>query len=43
LKKEIAVAVLGCKMETILPPRWFNAMQHILVHLSWEAMVGGPV
>jgi hypothetical protein len=21
---------------------WFNAMQHLLVHLPWEAEVGGP-
>jgi hypothetical protein len=27
----------------IFPPGWFNAMQHLLVHLPWEAKVGGPV
>jgi hypothetical protein len=31
LEKQIAVLV--CKMETIFPPRWFNAMQYLLVHL----------
>jgi hypothetical protein len=41
LEKEIAVLV--CKMETVFPPRWFNAMQHLLVHLPWEARVGGSV
>jgi hypothetical protein len=30
-------------MEKVFPPRWFNAMQHLLVHLPWEAKVGGPV
>jgi hypothetical protein len=30
LEKEIAVLV--CKMETVLPPGWFNVMQHLLVH-----------
>jgi hypothetical protein len=25
------------------PPRWFNAMQHLLGHLPWEARVGGHV
>jgi hypothetical protein len=30
-------------MEKIFPPRWFNVMQHLLVHLPWEAKVGGPV
>jgi NADH:ubiquinone oxidoreductase subunit len=31
LEKEIVVLVY--KMETIFPPGWFNAMQHLLVHL----------
>jgi hypothetical protein len=35
--------VLVCKMEKIFPPRWFNVMQHLLVHLPWEARVGGPM
>jgi hypothetical protein len=29
-------------MEKIFPPGWFNAMQHLLVHLPWEARVGRP-
>jgi hypothetical protein len=41
LEKEITVLV--SKMEKIFPPGWFNAMQHFLVHLPWEAKVGGPV
>jgi hypothetical protein len=40
LEKEIMVLV--CKIEKIFPPRWFNAMQHLLVHLPGEAKVGGP-
>jgi hypothetical protein len=39
LEKEIVVLV--CKMEKIFQPGWFNAMQHFLVHLPWEAKVGG--
>jgi hypothetical protein len=27
------IAVLVCKMETVFPHVWFNAMQHLLVHL----------
>jgi hypothetical protein len=38
LEKEIAVLV--CKMEIVFPPRWFNVMEHLLVHLPWEARVG---
>jgi hypothetical protein len=40
LEKEITVLV--CKIEKIFPPGWFNAMQHLLVHLPLEAKVGGP-
>jgi hypothetical protein len=41
-KLEKKISVLVCKMEKISPPGWFNAMQHLLVHLPWEARVGGP-
>jgi hypothetical protein len=41
-KLEKEIAVLTCKMEKIFPPRWFNAMQHLLAHLPLEAKVGGP-
>jgi hypothetical protein len=41
LEKEIAALV--CKMKKIFMPRWFIAMQHLLVHLPWEAKVGGNV
>ncbi|WVZ97071.1 hypothetical protein U9M48_042633 [Paspalum notatum var. saurae] len=30
-------------MEKFLPPRFFNPMQHLFVHLAFEAKVGGPV
>jgi hypothetical protein len=39
LEKEISVLV--CKMEKIFPLGWFT-MQHLLVHLPWEAQVGRP-
>jgi hypothetical protein len=35
--------VLLCKLKEIFPPRWFNPMQHLHIHLSYEAKVGGPV
>jgi hypothetical protein len=41
LEKEITVLV--CKIEKVFPPGWFNAMQHLLVHLPWEARVRGLV
>jgi hypothetical protein len=41
LEKEIPVRL--CKLEKIFPPEWFNPMQYLLIHLSYEAKVGGPV
>jgi hypothetical protein len=41
LEKEILVLI--CKLEKIFPPGWFNPMQHLLVHIPYEAKVGGPV
>jgi hypothetical protein len=31
------------QIRKIFPPGWFNLMQHLLVHISYEAKVGGPV
>jgi hypothetical protein len=41
LSKEILVLVY--KMEKVFPPGFMNVMQHLLVHLPYEAKVGGPV
>ena len=27
----------------VFPPGFMNVMQHLLVHLAWEALVGGPM
>jgi hypothetical protein len=40
LEKEIPMFI--CKLDKIFPPGWFNPMQHLLVHLSYEAKLGGP-
>jgi hypothetical protein len=29
-------------LEKIFPPGWFNLIQHLLVHLPYEAKIGGP-
>jgi hypothetical protein len=42
-KLEKKITVLVCKMEKIFSPRWFNAIQHLLMDLPCEAKVGGPV
>jgi hypothetical protein len=41
-KLEEEISVLLCKLEKIFPPGWFNPMQHLLVHLPYEAKIGGP-
>lgn len=41
LEKEIVV--LLCKLEKMFPPGFFNSMQHLILHLPYEARVGGPV
>jgi hypothetical protein len=35
--------VLLCKLEKIFPPDFFNPMQHFILHLPYEARMGGPV
>jgi hypothetical protein len=35
--------VILCQMEKNFPPRFFNPMQHLLIHLPYEAKVGGHV
>jgi hypothetical protein len=41
-KLEKKIVILVSKMEKIFPLGWFNAIQHLLVHLPWEARVGVP-
>jgi hypothetical protein len=41
-KLEEEIYVLICKLEKIFPPRWLNPMQHLFVHLPYEAKLGGP-
>jgi hypothetical protein len=42
-KLEKEIPVLLCKMEKNFPPGFFNPMQHLLIHLPYEAKVGGTV
>nr|AAK13155.1 putative transposase [Oryza sativa Japonica Group]AAP54277.1 transposon protein, putative, CACTA, En/Spm sub-class [Oryza sativa Japonica Group] len=37
------VIVLVCKLEKIFPPGFFNPMQHLMIHLPYEASMGEPV
>jgi hypothetical protein len=40
-KSENEILMLLCKLEKIFPTGWFYRMQHLLVHLPYEAKVGG--
>jgi hypothetical protein len=42
-KLEKEISVLLCKLEKIFPPGFFNPMEHLLIHIPYEAKVGGPV
>ena len=35
--------MLLCRLEKIFPPGFFNSMQHLILHLLYEARMGGPV
>ena len=39
---EKVAPVLLCKLEKIFPPSFFLAMQHLILHLPYEARMGGP-
>jgi hypothetical protein len=41
-KMEEEISVLLCKLEKIFPLGWFNPIQYLLVHLSYEAKIEGP-
>ncbi|GKV12727.1 hypothetical protein SLEP1_g23844 [Rubroshorea leprosula] len=32
-----------CQLERIFPPSFFDSMEHLAIHLPYEAKVGGPV
>ncbi|CAH9051019.1 unnamed protein product, partial [Cuscuta europaea] len=40
---EDTVPILMCNLEKILPPSFFDVMEHLLIHLPYEALNGGPV
>ena len=41
LEKDIVVTM--CKMEKIFPPGFFDSMEHLVLHVAYEARMGGPV
>ena len=37
------ITIILCKLEQIFPPGFFDSMEHLPIHLPYEALVGGPV
>ncbi|CAO2825429.1 unnamed protein product [Amaranthus hypochondriacus] len=42
-KLEVKIPVILCKLEKIFPPSFFDCMEHLSVHLPYEARITGPV
>jgi hypothetical protein len=42
-KVEKEITVLLCKMKKKFPCGFFNPMQHLLIHLTYEAKVVSPI
>ena len=40
---EVDIPQILCKLERIFPPGFFNSMEHLPVHLPYEAGIVGPV
>ena len=40
---EQSIPIILCKLEQIFPPSFFDSMEHLPLHLPYEARVGGPV
>ncbi|XP_061348046.1 uncharacterized protein LOC133293480 [Gastrolobium bilobum] len=38
---EASVPIMLCKLEMIFPPTFFDSMEHLPVHLAYEARIGG--
>ncbi|KAL0449132.1 UNVERIFIED_CONTAM: hypothetical protein Slati_1469600 [Sesamum latifolium] len=38
---EDKVATILCNLEKIFPPSFFDSMEHLIIHLSYEARTGG--
>ena len=43
IQMELNIPLILCKMERIFPPGFFDCMEHLPIHLPYEARVGGPV
>ena len=37
------IPIIICKLERIFPPGFFDSMEHLPIHLPYEAKIAGPV
>ncbi|KAL0327818.1 UNVERIFIED_CONTAM: hypothetical protein Sangu_1859800 [Sesamum angustifolium] len=37
------VCIIMCNLEKIFPPAFFDSVEHLIIHLPYEALMGGPV
>jgi len=42
-KLEENIPLIFCKLERIFPPGFFDSMEHLPIHLLYEAWLGGPI
>src|SRR4051812_40502721 len=38
---ELAIPIILCKLEQFLPPSFFDSMEHLPMHLAYEARICG--
>ncbi|XP_073131499.1 uncharacterized protein [Henckelia pumila] len=43
IRLENDIPVILCKLERIFPPSFFDCMEHLPVHLAYEARIVGPI
>ena len=39
----LEISVILCKLEQIFPPSFFDSMEHLPIHLPYEARIESPV
>ncbi|KAK6115444.1 hypothetical protein DH2020_007713 [Rehmannia glutinosa] len=43
IRLERDIPLILCKLERIFPPSFFDSMEHLPIHLAYEAKIAGPV
>jgi len=43
VKMEERISLILRKLERLFPPAFFDSVEHLPIHLAYEARVGGPI